>query len=95
MIALLPVLLFMLGQPPDDGHEHDTGDAREEGAIDSADFGTDLHLHPPGEENHGTEWFFSQPWATPERWRFMVRDSLVLASAAGGIMLLSGMRRRK
>lgn len=95
MTAVFMALVFMLGQSPPDGHDHAADDAQGDAAIDSADFGADRHLHPPGEENHGTEWFFSQPWATPGRWRFMARDSALLASAAAGIMLLSGLRRRK
>ncbi|MDM7992139.1 MAG: hypothetical protein QUS11_02380 [Candidatus Fermentibacter sp.] len=95
MTAGLLALMLVLGQSPPDGHDHGAEDAHGDAAIDSAGFGADRHLHPPGEENHGTEWFFSQPWATPERWRFMARDSVVLASAAAGILMLSGLRRRK
>lgn len=95
MTAALLALVILLGQTPPDGHSHQPGEDHCDACADSAGFGPDLHLHPPGEENHGTNWFFDQPWANPERWRFMARDSVVLASAAAGIMLLSGIRRRK
>lgn len=105
MTAGLLALMLVMGQTAQGGHVHEPDEDQCEACADdtlgdtSADsaaaLGPDVHRHPAGERNHGTEWFFNQPWATPERWRFLARDSLVLAAAAGGVMLLSGIRRRK
>ncbi len=71
------------------------GEHTHEGHEDSSTFAPDVHMHPEGEENHGTEWFFSQPWASRERWRYLARDSALLSGMACGILLISGARRRK
>lgn len=83
----LLVMLALLGQGCED-HEHDVH-------ADSNAFAPDVHMHPAGEENHGTEWFFNQPWASRERWRYLARDSALLSGMACGILLISGARRRR
>lgn len=83
----LLAMLAALGQGGG-GHAHDLHE-------DQTGFAPDVHMHPAGEENHGTEWFFSQPWASRERWRYLARDSALLSGMACGILLISGARRRK
>ena len=53
------------------------------------------HVHEAGERNHGTEWFFNQPWAARFIWDKMIRDSVILLVLAGSILFISRIRRRK
>ncbi len=78
------------GEEPD-GHDHEHHGSTE-GDIGA---GPDLHLHPPGEQNHGTVWFFSQPWAVPYSWRPMLRDSFVLLAAALAVYAIPVGRSRR
>lgn len=57
--------------------------------------GSDRHVHESGERNHGTEWFFNQPWAASFIWGKMLRDSLILLVLAAAITILSGRRSRQ
>lgn len=52
------------------------------------------HVHEAGQRNHGTVWFFNQPWAASFIWGKMLRDSVILVVLAAVILLLSGRRRR-
>ena len=54
-----------------------------------------MHLHEAGQRNHGTEWFFNQPWAARFIWGKMVRDSVILIALAAGILFLSRYRRKR
>jgi hypothetical protein len=76
------------------GHDHDEAGPDHAG-VDSAvhETETGLHLHPAGERNHGTTWFFNQPWAATFVWGKMLRDSVVLLALAGGVSLASSRRR--
>jgi hypothetical protein len=48
-----------------------------------------MHQHDAGARNHGTEWFFNQPWAASFIWPKMLRDSVLLAALAAAIYLVS------
>ncbi len=92
MTAGLLAVLLALGQPGGDVHAgHAHGEAPEAGqeAFDPV-----MHLHPSGEQNHGTEWFFNQPWACSEGWGTIARDSAILSAAACCVFILSGRRSR-
>lgn len=64
-----------------------------------AETDSEMCIHASGERNHGTEWFFNQPWAASFIWGKILRDSLILLVLAGGILLLSHpaspLRRRR
>lgn len=49
-----------------------------------------LHVHGAGERNHGTGWFFNQPWAATFIWGKMVRDSIILLLLAAAVLFVSG-----
>ena len=66
-------------------HEHD----------DAAISGSERHVHEAGVRNHGTEWFFNQPWAARFIWSKMIRDAVILALLAAVILLASRYRLRK
>ena len=57
--------------------------------------GSDRHVHEAGVKNHGTGWFFNQPWAAKFIWRKMIRDSVILLILAAIILLVSRYRLRK
>jgi len=61
----------------------------------SAFIGSDRHSHETGSRNHGTEWFFNQPWAARFIWSKMVRDAIILFLLAAAITLVSGYRRKR
>ncbi|MBN1433514.1 hypothetical protein JW921_02070 [Candidatus Fermentibacterales bacterium] len=71
------------GELQEAGHEHHDDAERQESTQ------TGMHVHEAGQRNHGTEWFFNQPWASPFIWPKMLRDSLVLAALAAVIALVS------
>lgn len=72
----------------DAGHDHLDADSTDHETE------TGLHLHPAGERNHGTTWFFNQPWAATFVWGKMFRDSIILLALAGVISLASSRRSR-
>jgi hypothetical protein len=79
-------------------HTHHDHDAHHHGrGADSAISGSvaDTHVHQPGVRNHGTEWFFDQPWAARFVWGKMIRDAVILLALAGVILVLSGLYRRR
>jgi len=79
------------GVPMTEGHEAEHhGDDVNSGSLS----GSERHLHAPGERNHGTEWFFNQPWAASFIWGKMLRDSVILVALAVAVLLISGLRRR-
>jgi hypothetical protein len=53
------------------------------------------HSHGSGDRNHGTQWFFNQPWAAPFIWGKLIRDGLIFLTLAAGIFFFSGWRRKK
>lgn len=68
----------------EESHVHDT----------SGIAGTDRHVHDAGQRNHGTAWFFNQPWAASFIWGKMVRDAVILLILAAAVLLVSGYRRK-
>jgi len=52
------------------------------------------HSHGVGERNHGTQWFFNQPWAAPFIWGKLARDGSVFLALSVVIFLVSGRRKR-
>lgn len=77
------------------GNGHGSEEIHDSCSVDSSSFGPDVHSHAAGEENHGTEWFFQQPWAAREAWGSLLRDSALLSGMAVGVFFLSGGRRRR
>lgn len=53
------------------------------------------HVHEAGARNHGTGWFFNQPWAARFIWSKMIRDTVILVLLAAVILLASRHRLRK
>ena len=72
-------------------HEHEHVHEHDSTAIS----GTDRHVHEAGARNHGTEWFFNQPWAASFIWSKMIRDSAILFILTAIILLASRYRLRK
>jgi len=81
------------GDPEHDAGEEHAGEHKEH-PEDEAVSGHQMHVHQPGERNHGTEWFFNQPWAAKFIWGKMLRDSVVLILLAGLITFFSGRNRK-
>jgi hypothetical protein len=50
----------------------------------------DLCLHDAGERNHGTVWFFNQPWAASFIWGKILLHSVILLALAAAVLLISG-----
>ncbi len=57
--------------------------------------GSNRHVHEAGARNHGTEWFFNQPWGARFIWSKMIRDTVILVILAALILLASRYRLRK
>ena len=81
-------------------HETDTADpgsiheeSDEHDALETS--GSDRHVHEEGVRNHGTGWFFNQPWAASFIWGKMVRDIVILLSLSAAVLLVSGYRRKR
>jgi hypothetical protein len=72
------------------GHDHDHGEEAEEIVHDLG-----LHQHGAGIRNHGTEWFFNQPWAATFVWGKMLRDSIILLILAVSLYLLPRLMRKR
>ncbi|MCD4848491.1 MAG: hypothetical protein K8R76_09880 [Candidatus Aegiribacteria sp.] len=66
-------------------HEHDS----------TSISGSNRHVHEAGARNHGTGWFFNQPWAARFIWSKMIRDTVILVLLAAVILLASRYRLRK
>ena len=66
-------------------HEHDS----------TAISASSRHVHDAGARNHGTEWFFNQPWAARFIWNKMIRDTVILVILAALVLLASRFRLRK
>ncbi len=52
------------------------------------------HNHGAGVRNHGTQWFFNQPWAAPFIWSKLARDGVIFLLLAAVIFLITGRKRR-
>jgi len=53
------------------------------------------HVHGAGARNHGTQWFFNQPWAAPFIWGKLVRDALIFLLVAVIVFVVTGRRKGK
>ena len=87
-----------LGEACDhDDHHHGEAEtpADDDDEMHSAhDSGPSHHEHDAGERNHGTQWFFNQPWAAPLIWGKLTRDGAMLLGLAVMIILVSGRKKR-
>lgn len=72
-------------------HEHDHVHEHDSTAVS----GSNRHVHEAGARNHGTEWFFNQPWGARFIWSKMIRDTVILVILAALILLASRYRLRK
>ena len=73
-------------------HAHHDCDHDAEAVSGSA---SSMHVHEAGVRNHGTEWFFNQPWAARFIWGKLARDSAVLLLLAGAVMYISRLAGRR
>ncbi len=53
------------------------------------------HVHDAGARNHGTQWFFNQPWAAPFIWGKLLRDAVTFLLLAVAVFVVTGRRKRK
>lgn len=72
------------GSVHEESHEHDVSEIA----------GSSRHVHAAGQRNHGTGWFFNQPWAAGFIWGKMLRDAVILLVLSAVILLASGYRRK-
>lgn len=72
-------------------HDHSFGEEMEE----AHEGGPSGHAHSAGNRNHGTQWFFNQPWAAPFVWGKLFRDALIFLTLAAIILLATGRRRKR
>lgn len=87
---------------PDHEHEHEADSAATVLLHDESDdhdvleiTGSDRHVHDAGERNHGTGWFFNQPWAATFIWGKMLRDIVILLVLSAAVLFVSGHRRKR
>ncbi len=80
----------------DHGHDDGDGEAQAPDSVTAGRLsGGGMHIHEPGERNHGTQWLFNQPWAAPFIWPKIVRDILILLALAGAVLLASRLAGRR
>ena len=53
------------------------------------------HNHAAGARNHGTEWFFNQPWAAPFIWPKLFRDALIFLALAVVLFVVTARKGKK
>ncbi len=83
-------------------HEHDADTSEPDLLRDESDennasviSGSDRHVHDAGQRNHGTGWFFNQPWAASFIWGKMVRDSVILLILSAVMLFVPGYLRKR
>ena len=83
-------------------HEHDADIGEPDLLRDESDehnasviSGSDRHVHDAGQRNHGTGWFFNQPWAASFIWGKMIRDSVILLILSAAILVVSGYLKKR
>ncbi len=77
-------------------HEHIDGEIVDEHSIDQhVEASHAGHDHASGTRNHGTQWFFNQPWAAPFIWGKLFRDSVIFLGLAVAVFFFSNRKRRK
>ena len=69
--------------------------SEEPGDGDVIEDGGHLHSHGVGQRNHGTEWFFNQPWAATFIWPKMIRDTVILILLAAAVLTVSSLLGRR
>lgn len=75
---------------------HTDGETGDEHSIDEhVEASHAGHSHAPGTRNHGTQWFFNQPWAAPFIWGKLFRDSVIFLGLAVAVFFFSSRKRRK
>jgi hypothetical protein len=94
----------------DASHDHEHGEEDHDHAVDEHTHGEEdhdhaeagdlehdlgLHTHGAGVRNHGTQWFFNQPWAASFVWGKMLRDSIILLVLALIAFFLPRLARRR
>jgi hypothetical protein len=72
--------------PGEHAHHHHAGHPGESAEEMTGARG---HVHAAGVRNHGTVWFFNQPWAARFIWGKMLRDSAILVALALGLLAVS------
>ncbi len=83
-----------LGEVGEHDHSDEAGHhMQDHGAEGETDTG--MHIHPAGSRNHGTQWFFNQPWAAPFVWGKILRDTLVLAALSVLVAAASSWRQSR
>jgi len=75
-----------------DEHGEEAGHG-DESVIDDHPAG--MHIHGTGVRNHGTQWFFNQPWAASFVWGKMLRDGIILLVLALSVALLPVILRKR
>ena len=53
------------------------------------------HNHAAGARNHGTQWFFNQPWAAPFIWPKLLRDALIFLVLAVVLFIITARKGKK
>ncbi len=91
------VLLDEHVEDPHAGHDHAPGEPcnNEESIGEHVEDSHAGHNHAAGTRNHGTQWFFNQPWAAPFIWGKLFRDGAIFLTLGIVIFIITGRRRRK
>ncbi len=79
----------------EDCSECDAEDSEHISIDDQVEESHSGHEHASGARNHGTEWFFNQPWAAPFIWNKLIRDGLIFLVLAVAIFLFSGKWKKR
>lgn len=80
----------------DPEHHHDHHEDHHDAEVHTgSEGGPSGHSHGAGERNHGTGWFFNQPWAAPFIWGKLLRDGGIFLILAAMIFIITGKRGRK
>lgn len=53
------------------------------------------HDHGTANRNHGTQWFFNQPWAASFIWVKLLRDAVIFLVLAVAVFLFSGKWKKR
>ncbi len=76
-------------------HDHEEDLAAHDSLTLTETYDLGLHQHGTGVRNHGTQWFFNQPWAASFVWGKMLRDSIILLMLATSLFLLPRFRKKR
>lgn len=78
----------------DEEHDHHYEDEHHDEDVDPDHSAPSGHSHGAGVRNHGTQWFFNQPWAARFIWGKLVRDAVIFLALGGILFYLTGRKRR-